>query len=115
MTTQGTEEDVRGRALDAAQATFDRALKLVSPPRHTIAEAFDAAAAVYANAEPTEAEQMLAASQARERLARWLWIDAGNPARQWDDDEASHERASEDFEVFYAKADAAAAAQAGNG
>lgn len=59
MTTSDTEEDVRGRALDAAQATFDRALKLVSPPRHTIAEAFDAAVAVYDQAEKVEVDRLM--------------------------------------------------------
>ncbi len=41
------DPDVRTRAVDAAKAVLDRALKLYSPPRHNVEEALDAAAAVY--------------------------------------------------------------------
>lgn len=60
--TETTTTDVRERAVDAAMAVFQQALKLYAPHRHNVEDALDAAFAVLLR-------------DARERLARHLWAE----------------------------------------
>lgn len=54
---------LREQSTDAAQAVFDRHLKLMAPPRHVIAEALAAAAAVVDRHEQAEIDRMMNETQ----------------------------------------------------
>lgn len=62
MTTD-TTEDPTSTAADAAMAVFDRALHLMAPPRHVVAEALAAAAGVYTAAYGAELDRLVAKAQ----------------------------------------------------
>ncbi len=53
------DDDVHCRAVDAAMAVFDRSLGLMSPHRHLVAEAIEAAGTVYQAAQQADVDRMM--------------------------------------------------------
>lgn len=58
-----TVGELREQAIDAAMAVFDRSLKLMSPPRHVVEEAIDAAGKVWADDEQAQVDGLVAEAQ----------------------------------------------------
>lgn len=63
MSTNTDTDPVAEAAADAALAVFDRALELMAPPRHLVAEALEAAAGVYVQAQEVELDRLMAGEQ----------------------------------------------------
>lgn len=65
MTTDTTatktpaDDEVHGRAVDAAMAVFDRGLGLMAPHRHLVEEAIEAAGTVYAADQQADVDRMM--------------------------------------------------------
>lgn len=57
--TDTETDEVRGRAVDAAMAVFERSLKLMAPHRHLVEEAIEAAGGVYDDAQQAEVDRMM--------------------------------------------------------
>jgi len=58
-TSTPADDEVHGRAVDAAMTVFDRGLGLMAPHRHLVAEAIDAAGTVYAADQQADVDRMM--------------------------------------------------------